>query len=116
MAWQTKNGRRYYSRRWQRFGCLVREHYGSGIKGERAAAEDVARRAEEQARRQALRQEMQHWDATQLPLSQLTRASDFLTRTALVMSGLFKHGGEWRRNTHVHDNNDNEQVRADDSG
>ena len=106
MPWGTKNGRRYYTRRWKAFGRVVRVHIGTGIKGEMAAAADAARRAVEKGQKQALNDEMARWQENQTPLTQLTQVTDFLTRTALVMSGLFKHGGEWRRNTHVKHSND----------
>jgi hypothetical protein len=102
MHWFTKNGRRYYVRRKQLFGRVVREHIGAGLQGEQAAAEDAARRADEQAQRQSLQQKMQRWEAQQKPLPLLTRATDFLTRTALVLSGLMKqaaNGGATRMST-----------------
>jgi hypothetical protein len=101
MPWSRKAGGRYYIRRRKFFGRVFRENMGTGHLGAMAAAADAARRAEEQKQKEALHAEMERWLATQTSLIQLTSATDFLARTALILSGYFKHGGEWRRNTNV---------------
>jgi hypothetical protein len=102
MGWTTRNGRRYYARCWLANGRLHWQYVGPGLKGEQAHAEDVARRQQQQEQRQAFQGTQTHWQATQQPLNDLLQGTDFLTRAMLVLSGYFKHGGEWRRKRNVH--------------
>lgn len=50
MGWETRKGKRYYYRKERGVDGRVRSVYcGSGARGEQAAAEDEARRAQENA-------------------------------------------------------------------
>jgi len=98
MAWETRGDRgRYYTRSRRESGRIVREYVGCGEKGERAAAADVARRAERAAERAAIRAERERAQALDADLMGLHRAVDLLTRGALMAAGFERHKRQWRK-------------------
>src|SRR5215217_9216751 len=98
MGWESRQrGGLYYTRSRKENGRVVREYIGSGVLGQIAALEDEheRRRREEQAA--YWREEQQDHDALQGAVEELSEASDFLVRAALLASGYRQHNrGEWR--------------------
>ena len=98
MGWESRQrGSLYYTRSRKENGRVVREYVGGGVLGQIAALEDEheRRRREEQAA--YWREEQQDHDALQGAVEELSEASDFLVRAALLASGYRQHNrGEWR--------------------
>lgn len=98
MAWETRRDRgRYYTRSRRAQGRVIREYVGCGEKGERAAAVDVARRADRAAERAAIRAERERAQAIDADLMELHRAVDLLTRGVLMAAGFERHKRQWRK-------------------
>src|SRR5687767_7847168 len=99
MAWETRDGRgRYYTRTHKVNGRVVREYVGGGVKGELAAAEDAARRAQRHARDALLRAEKERWRAADAALDELDDLVRLLAHASLHAAGYHRHAqGEWRR-------------------
>jgi hypothetical protein len=99
MAWETRDGRgRYYTRTHKANGRAVREYIGAGVKGELAAAEDAARRAQRHARDALLRAERERWRAAKAVLQELDDLVRLLAHASLHAAGYHRHAkGEWRR-------------------
>jgi len=98
MGWESRQrGGFYYTRSRKVNGRVVREYLGSGAPGQIAALEDEyerRRREEQAAYERELREELDALDAS---VEELSRASDLLVRTALIVSGYRQHNrGEWR--------------------
>ena len=98
MAWESRRGRgRYYTRSTRVNGRVVRQYVGSGPLAEKAAEEDARRRAERQARAEALRAERERLAQAQALLQGLCSGTDLLLRAALTAAGFHQHNrGAWR--------------------
>jgi hypothetical protein len=97
MAWETRQGRRYYTRSKRVNGRIRREYVGGGAAGERAAAEDALRRAERKQAAEALKFESARHAWVAGRLDELGRVADRLLALALAEAGYHCHHGEWRR-------------------
>lgn len=97
MAWEERNGRRYYYRKRRIGKTVVSEYVGSGWVGEAAAALDEldqARRKSEQQAQQQVRSQHMKVESDVERLQDYTRA---LTRAALILAGYHPHKGQWRK-------------------
>lgn len=98
MPWVTSAYSRYYIRRPRKGGRRCFEYVGIGPKGERAAAEDAKKRAEQLALNLRRKDDEQAWQQATQPLDQLAAVACTLMRGALVAEGFHRHDrGEWRR-------------------
>ncbi len=98
MGWETRpSGGHYYTRSRREGGRVVREYVGCGEKGELAAAEDAARRAERVAERAAIRAERERAHVIDTELAMLHRTVDLLTRGTLLAAGFERHKRQWRK-------------------
>ena len=97
MAWETRNGRRYFYRTFRRPGGGVgREYLGAGAKAEAAAAKiEKARAAERQVRDLAAQMatEQAELDAQ---VAELDLGIQGLVSSELLAAGYYKHAGTWR--------------------
>jgi len=97
MAWEDRNGTKYYYRKRWVNGHVVSEYVGSGYYADLAARFDDLIRAE-QARAQT-EQQKAHADFMDIS-RQVDQVSDRLrsvTRAALLSAGYYLHRGQWRR-------------------
>jgi hypothetical protein len=98
MSWETRGGRRYYTRTRRRDGKVIREYIGAGPVGEQASAADAERRAERDARAMLRKAERARWVGAEALLQQLSADVHLLVRAAMVSSGFHRHDrGCWRR-------------------
>ena len=99
MGWEWRGGRRrYYTRSIRRGGHVVREYVGSGLKGDIAAAEDAARRAQRANSLAADRAERDQRNTGDAALVALDSMVERIVRTALSDAGYHQHDrGAWRR-------------------
>jgi hypothetical protein len=98
MPWETRaRGRQYYIRVKRVRGRLIRKYFGGGIRGQRAAAEDLERRAQRHAMAEAHRAERAQRRATDERVRELFELTKLLSDAALVAVGFAQHDrGEWR--------------------
>ena len=103
MAWETRNGRRYFYRTFRRPGGGVgREYLGAGAKAEAAAAKiEKARAAERQAG--ALATQMATEQAgLNAQAAELDHGIRGLLSSELLAAGYYNHAGSWRRKREKH--------------
>jgi len=103
MAWETRGRGRYFYRSSWAGGKVCRQYLGTGAEGERAAAEDEARRSARRTAFDAERADAARRDEADAPLAALLEAADLLARASLAGAGFHEHRGEWRRKTNVTD-------------
>ena len=98
MAWESRNGVRYYYVGLRRSGRVCKRYLGRGPAAELAAAalEDaVARRADRRAELQAVRSCLA---GPEVALRELSEACDLLMAAELTAAGFHRHNySAWRR-------------------
>jgi hypothetical protein len=96
MAWESRGGKRTYYR-YKRSGDTVRKiSYGSGERARRAAEEDSAARARQEADRNLLAELQMKLTAVDQLAADAQHGTDLLTEAVLLAVGCHKHRGEWR--------------------
>ncbi len=102
MGWETRQGRgRYYTRSRKVHGRIIRDYVGTGLVAELAAQQDAAERAQRRLERARLQHEAARWEATTVPLLQLSQLLDGLTAATLIAAGYHQHHrGAWRKRRH----------------
>ena len=96
MAWETRNGNRYYYRS-VRDGEKVRKEYvGTGPLALLAAEADETRRLLRQRQREQELEELERLREADALAERLFEDVEALARAVLVASGYRNHKGEWR--------------------
>ena len=97
MAWESRNGRRYYYRTKRVDGRVTKIYFGSGEAAQKAAEMDVAVKA---IRTQEAT-ELSTWRSGLIEVDQITTEIEagikLLLEAELMAMGYHKHKGEWRR-------------------
>src|SRR3712207_5791642 len=97
MAWEQRNGNRYYYQSERDEDGKVRKRYiGAGEIAELVAHADETRRRARQERRQRERAELERLETADAALEEFCKAVDTITRAALMAAGYRNHKGEWR--------------------
>ena len=97
MAWEERNGKRYYYRKRRVGKTVLSEYVGAGIGAEATATLDqIDREKEKLARLQMQDEREQHMKEEQgaIEVFELTR---LLTRAVLLLAGYHPHKGQWRK-------------------
>lgn len=97
MAWEKRRGGCYYYRSKRVGNRVIKEYFGCGPEAQQAALEDAQKRAEQEARRLAARQEREQHDAATEAVVQLGSQVDMLVKAALTAAGYHQHRGSWRK-------------------
>jgi hypothetical protein len=97
MAWDQHGQRRYYYRSRRVKGRSFHVYVGTGLIGERAAAEDQERRAQRQAERDAWRAAQQQVVTSRAVLDPLDDACSLVMPATLLLNGCYLHDRTWRR-------------------
>jgi len=98
MAWETRGGApRYYTRTRCVQGKFTREYVGGGARGHQAAAEDILRRADRAARKQAWLDALGALDTQQKPVADLAGIIERVSRAVLFAAGFHQHARTWRK-------------------
>jgi hypothetical protein len=91
MPWEQVGRRRYYYRSEWVAGRPMRRYVGTGPAAELAAAADDLRRLERALEARERQAEQARFREAEVPLLQLCRLTDTLTRAALVAAGYYRH-------------------------
>jgi hypothetical protein len=97
MAWEDRNGNRYYYRKRRVNGRVVSEYVGNGYAGELAAIFDNQERQQAEGKRRELRKQRQEaakMDTQAGDVEKMTRA---ITNACLLLAGYHTHKGQWRK-------------------
>ena len=98
MAWEERNGNRYYYQAERDERGKVRKRYvGRGEVAQLIAHADATRQRVRQKRREKDREELEHMQRLIDASLELDEAVDALVKAQLVAGGLHRHKGEWRR-------------------
>jgi len=97
MAWEDRNGKRYYYKKRREGRRVVSEYYGSDEFAGLLADRDYLNREEERKKRQAQRRELEGWLALDREINQLLNIYLDLASAVLLASGYHTHKGQWRR-------------------
>jgi hypothetical protein len=97
MAWEERNGNRYYYQSERDEDGTVRKRYiGAGEIAELIAHNDQTRRRAYQERRERERAELERLKTADAVVEEFCKAVDTITTAALVAAGYRNHKGEWR--------------------
>ena len=95
MAWEERNGNRYYYQSERDETGRVRKRYvGSGEVAQLIAHADATRQRLRQKRREKDREELEHMQSLIDASLELDEAVEVLVRAQLVAGGLHRHKGE----------------------
>jgi hypothetical protein len=98
MAWEERNGNRYYYQcERAEDGRIMKRYIGAGEIAELIAHADDTRRRAREARRAREREELERMEALAAPILEVDKAADILARVHLIARGFRKRKGEWRR-------------------
>lgn len=103
MAWEDRNGNRYYYRKRREGGRVVSEYVGSGSLAELLAARDDIEQEERQEAQEAWKQEKARMDAIDNDLDDLGDYLKDLLAASLILAGYHQHKSEWRKRRHGKD-------------
>lgn len=96
MAWEERNGRRYYYRKVRRGGRVFSVYEGGGLGGQLAELRDTSERKERAQTRAELRRETAHHDRIDALIGEAWQIVEAATRSALEAEGYHLHKREWR--------------------
>jgi hypothetical protein len=97
MAWEERNGRRYYYRKRRIGKTVISEYVGVGWIGEAAAAMDALDLAEQRSKQQAWQREQSEYMEAEREVRQLGELTRMLTRATFLLAGYHPHKGQWRK-------------------
>jgi len=97
MAWEQKNGCRFFTHSYRQNGRVRRRYYGTGAMGDFAEAVLAMRRTSRQSTTAARQTNTRTWDAATACLRDFIAATDHLVAAALLVAGYYQHArSEWR--------------------
>jgi hypothetical protein len=96
MAWETRNGRRYYYRKVRRGGRVFSVYEGGGVSGQVSAEAAASERVVKQARALTMREQAARDDAIDAKIDESWRMVLMATTAALESAGFHQHKGQWR--------------------
>lgn len=97
MAWEDRNGRRYYYRKRRAGKRVMSEYVGSGLAGEIAEIFDAEDRYEAEYKRAELREQKTRVQAIDSQAGEIEKYSRAFTRACLLLAGYHPHKGQWRK-------------------
>ncbi len=96
MAFETRNGKRYYYSSFREHGRVRKRYHGGGEAGQLAADAFEARKAERLRQRELERAEVTKLTAAHQHLRDVDNDLKDMIRALLIAGGLYYHHGHWR--------------------
>lgn len=112
MAWETRNGNRYYYRK-RRIGDRVVSEYMGGDVGGLFAMLDENEQERRQLEREARRAEQEAQHAIDKQIDEVIGLARTLADAAMIEAGYHRHKGQWRRIRGSRDGETSEEGSAD---
>lgn len=97
MAWERRQGKKYYYRKRRIDGRVQSEYCGRGPLAEAAAALDELKRQAREEERELFRQERERQRAIDQEVDRVCRLIQNLTYGTLLVHGFHTHKGQWRK-------------------
>lgn len=97
MAWEDRNGSRYYYRKRRQGNRVVSEYMGGGLSGQFAEILDMEDRQETEYKRRELGKQKRQAAAIDTRLNEIEKYTRTLTRACLLLAGYHTHKGQWRK-------------------
>ena len=97
MAWEDRNGRQYYYRKYRVGQRVFSEYVGSGFLAELIAEEDVMKRERRRLEHQAQNHEKATIKSIDCEIDSLIDSTRTLIRACLLLAGFHPHKGQWRK-------------------
>ena len=97
MAWEDRNGRRYYYRKRRKGGRVVSEYVGSGLAGQTAEAFDTENKQEAAYRRAAFQEQKASVARIDSQAGEIEKYTQAITRACLLLAGYHAHKRQWRK-------------------
>jgi hypothetical protein len=97
MAWEDRNGRRYYYRKRREGNRVVSEYVGGGFSGQFAEILDLENRRETEHKRRELQKQKRQAAAIDRQVDQAGTYTQAITRACLLLAGYHTHKGQWRK-------------------
>ena len=97
MAWEDRNGTRYYYRKRRQGGRVVSEYVGKGYAGELAQMFEGEDRHKADYKRQELRKAERQAAAIDAPLQEAEKLTRIILQAHLLLAGYHRHKGQWRK-------------------
>jgi hypothetical protein len=98
MAWEVRDGRRFYYRGARRDGRTVKEYVGTGPAAELAARLDARARRERDRAAAALKAEESRREPAERAAAEFERICELMVAASLHAAGYHRHrSGPWRR-------------------
>jgi DNA-binding GntR family transcriptional regulator len=97
MAWEERNGNRYYYRKRRQGKQVISEYVGSRYAGELAEIFDAEDRQTAEYNRRDLRKQQQQAAALDAEASEIEQFTRAYTRACLLLVGYHTHKGQWRK-------------------
>src|SRR5687767_2732684 len=97
MAWEDRNGNRYYYRKHREGGSVVSEYVGAGYAGELAEIFDMEDHQEADYKRRKLRKQKRQAAAIDAQAGEVEKITRAITRAYLLLAGYHTHKGQWRK-------------------
>jgi hypothetical protein len=97
MAWEDRNGRKYYYRKRREGKRVISEYIGGGLAGELSALYDLEDKFKTDVQRAELMQAKE--DAVKLnrQIREVERITKAMTRAVLLLSGYHAPRRQWRK-------------------
>jgi hypothetical protein len=97
MAWEDRNGTRYYYRKRREGGRVVSEYVGKGYAGELAQMFDGEDRQEAEHKRRELRKAQRTAAGIDAPMREAEELTRLILQAHLLLAGYHTHKGQWRK-------------------
>lgn len=97
MAWEDRNGRRYYYRKRREGGRVVSEYVGNGFIGDLASARDGEERFKADIARADWLKQKESAEAIDEQISEAEKYTKAIVKAVLLISGYHMHKRQWRK-------------------
>jgi hypothetical protein len=97
MAWEDRNGNRYYYRKRRQGKHVVSEYVGGGFVGIIAEGFDLEDRQEVECKRHEMRKQKRQAASIDVQVRGVEKMTRAITRACLLLAGYHIHKGEWRK-------------------
>jgi hypothetical protein len=97
MAWEERNGRRYYYRKRREGNRVVSEYMGGGFSGQLAEILDMEDRQEADYKRRELGKQKRQTAPIDNKVDEIEKYTRAITRACLLLAGYHTHKGQWRK-------------------